>query len=56
MFEFTLWKFQQSLFHPLNESDAKLTKTNHALSDNFFYFKAPGNFSFFLIGQSQFFF
>ena len=49
MFEFTLWKFQQSLFHPLNESDAKLTKTNHALSDY-------GNFSFFLIGQSQIFF
>ena len=56
MFEFTLWKFQQSLFHPLNESDAKLTKSNHLFEWLFFYFEAPGNFSFFLIGQSQIFF
>lgn len=58
MFEFTLGKFQQSSFHSLNESDAKFTKTNHALSACFFvfYFEAPGNFSFFLIGQSQIFF
>ena len=49
MFEFTLGKFQQSSFHSLNESDAKFTKTNHALSACFFvfYFEAPGNFSFF---------